>query len=302
MNTTAPAGNDFHQLRESGMRAGSSKSIGTGFVVARNALARGLIRLGVRPNHLSVAGFVANCAAAACLVIGAGCHAPWESGATGVAPSYWPLLAAACLFAAGACDMLDGAVARLGNLSTEFGGVLDSVLDRLSEIVVYLGVAVHFAVSGNVTYVALAIVALGNGLMISYVKARAEDCIADCSVGFWQRGERSAAILLACIFAHVPVLLWQQAVLPFFTFLLRVRYARAAIRAKQVGQRLPASLPGRNLAGLLRPWRHPRGTIPYDLTVGFNIACLLALPWIHPVFYGAADPLGIWLAEALRPA
>ena len=300
MNTTAPANKDFRQLRESGMRAGSSKSIGTGFVVARDALARGLIRLGVRPNHISAAGFVANCGAAGCLVIGAGHHAPWESAVTGVARSYWPMLAAAWLFAAGACDMLDGAVARLGNLGTEFGGVLDSVLDRLSEIVIYLGVAVHFAGSGNVTYVALALIAFGNGLMISYVKARAEEYVEDCGVGFWQRGERSAAVLIACLFAHAPVLLWQQAVSPLFTFLLRVRYARAAIRAKQGGQRPPASLPGRNMASLLRPWRHPRGTIPYDLTVGFNIACLVALPWIYPAFYGAADPLGAWLAGIVR--
>ena len=295
MNADDHGGKEFRKLRESGLQAGSSRSIGAGFITARNAIARVLIRLGVTPNHVSVAGLVANCGAAVCLVVGAGHHSPAEAGVAGVSQSYWPLYAAAWLFVAGACDMIDGAMARLGNMTTPFGGVLDSTLDRLSDMALYLGMVVHFAVAGNITYVTLAGIALCNGLMISYTKARAEEYLEECGVCFWQRGERSAAIFLACFSSHVPIMLWQQAVGPFFTFLRRLGYARAAIRAKDADRDPPPVIPGRQWVNLLRPWRYPRGTIPYDLTVGFNIAFFVLLPWIHPMFYGAADPLGDWL-------
>ena len=279
------------------MFAGVSKAIGLGFMATRNAIARGLIRIGATPNHVTVAGFFANCGAAACFVMGAGHHAPWETPVPGVIQSTWPLWGVAWLFVAGACDMIDGAVARIGNMHTAFGGLLDSTLDRCSDIVVYAGMAIHFAVAGNVTYLTLAVLAMCNGMLISYVKARAEEYIDDCSLGFWKRGERCAAVFLASISAHLPIMLWQQALSPLFTWLLRLRYARAVIRAKEVGREPPPIFPSGTAARWLRPWRCPRGTLPYDLTVGFNIAFFTVMPWIHPMFYGSADPLGDWLAR-----
>ena len=59
MNATAPESKDFRRFRESGMTAGSSRSIGGGFVATRDVLARGLIRLGATPNRVTVAGLVA---------------------------------------------------------------------------------------------------------------------------------------------------------------------------------------------------------------------------------------------------
>ncbi|MCK4659146.1 MAG: CDP-alcohol phosphatidyltransferase family protein [Phycisphaerae bacterium] len=297
MKTKDSASKDFCQLHESGMPAGSSRSIGGGFMTARNALAGGLVRLGVTPNQLTIAGFFANCGAAVCFVMGAAHHSPLESPVAGLSQSYWPLWAAACLILAGACDILDGAVARQGGRGSRFGGVLDSITDRLSDIAIYLGITIHFAAVGNITYVTLAVIAMCNGLLISYVKARAEDYIESCAVGFWQRGERCAAVVFAGLSCHLPVLLWQQAISSFFTFLLRFRYARAAILAREAGCKPPPMIPGHRWVNRLRPWRYPRGTIPYDFTVGFNIACLIALPWVHPFFYGAADPLGNWLAR-----
>ena len=299
MSTTAPEGRDFRLLRQSGLAQGTSKSIGMGFVRARNRIARGLIRIGVTPNHVTLAGLFFNCGAAACFVMGAGHHAPGESAVAGALQSYWPLWAAAWLFMAGACDMIDGAIARLGNLGTPFGGILDSVVDRLSDMVLHLGILLHFALVGNVTYAALTLLSLCNGLMISYTKARAEEQIENCGVGFWQRGERSAAIFLASLTSHIPIMLWQQAISPFFTFLLRVRYAHAVLRASAAGRPVPPPIPPAQGWNRLRIWRFPRGTIAYDITVGLNIAFFVVLPWIHPAFYGVADPLGDWLATVV---
>ena len=279
------------------MQAGSSRTIGGGFVAGRNAIARRLIAVGVTPNHVTIAGLFANGIAAVGLVAGAGHHASWEAAVPGVSQSYWPLWVCVWLFIAGACDMIDGAVARLGNLGTPFGGVLDSVVDRMSDMVLYGGLITHFALVGNITYVVLSCVALCNGLLISYAKARAEEVIDDCGVGFWQRGERSAAIFLAAMTGHLPIMLWQQAISPFFTFVRRVRHARAVLRARETGAEPPATLPSPGALSMLRPWRYPRGTIPYDVAVGLNIAFFVVLPWVHPMFYGAADPLGDWLTS-----
>ena len=241
---------DFRELRESGMHAGSSRAIGGGFVAARNAIARGLITAGVTPNHVTIAGLFANCIAAVGLVAGASHHAPWEAAVPGVGQSYWPLWVWAWLFVAGACDMIDGAIARLGDLGSRFGGVLDSVVDRMSDMALYGGLILHFALIGNITYAALSWAALCNGLLISYAKARAEDDIDDCGVGFWQRGERSAAIWLAAATGHLPIMLWQQAISPFFTFVRRVRHARAVLRAEAAGTEPPVKLPGGGVADL----------------------------------------------------
>ncbi len=114
----------------------------------------------------------------------------------GPVASWYPLAALAWLFVAAACDMLDGAVARSGNLHSRFGAVLDSTVDRFSDIAIWGACALYFAAAGNVTYCLLTFLALSNTFLISYVKARAEDLIPDCSVGFWQRGERFFAILV----------------------------------------------------------------------------------------------------------
>ena len=76
-----------------------------------------------------------------------------------------------------AMDVLDGAVARMGRLESGFGAVLDSTLDRLSDSAVFMACAVHFAWTGNVTYVCLSLMALANAYPISSVKARAENVV-----------------------------------------------------------------------------------------------------------------------------
>jgi CDP-diacylglycerol--glycerol-3-phosphate 3-phosphatidyltransferase len=282
---------DFTNLRRSGLSAGTTKSIGMGFVNTRNWIATRLVRLGVRPNHLTVTGFVITLGAAACFAFGAGDHAPYESAVEGVRRSYWPLLAAVFLILSNACDMLDGAVARIGNSGTPFGGVLDSTLDRCSDIATHLGICLFFAYHGNVTYMALAFLAMTNGYMVSYVKARAEDLIDDCTVGYWLRGERCAGMVLACLCSHVPAYLWIQAISPAFTVLARLRHAyRALTRGPAVADPPPRDA----RRGVLARFRHgytTRGTVPYDMVTFGCIASFTVAPWIHPFFYGTTDPL-----------
>ncbi len=285
------ASDDFESLYRSGEKAGASLAVGLGFCMARDAVARWLIAIGLTPNRATAAGLLATCGAGVCFAVGAGHHAPYEAGAGEAAGTWWPLSAGVLLFLAGAFDMLDGAIARIGKMRSAFGAVLDSALDRFSDMAVYLGCALYFGLHGNLTYNVLAILALCNAYMISYVKARAEDLIEDCSVGYWLRGERFGALMIAAMASHMPAALWQQAVLPFFTVLRRLRYARQALRAQRAGASPPQRGP---IAGSLRfvaLWRFPRGSVPYDVVAGLNIAFLILAPWLCPFFSGHSDPL-----------
>ena len=290
---------DFRALAESGEPAGASKSVGSAVAAARDALARRLLALGATPNRITLLGFVFTCAAGYCLGKGASQAAPYFNPA-GDPAGWWPLLAALLLILAGACDMLDGAVARVGRRGTRAGAILDSSIDRFSDIAIYLGCFLHFATRAtpNLTYQVLAVIALCNGVLISYIKARAENVIADCSVGYWLRGERFAAVLIGCAVGHVPAVLWQMAVSGFFTVWRRMTYAYAVLQATDAGRPLPPRGPAPGPLGKLQLWRRPRGSVGYDLVTGAHIAYIVFAPCVWPVLRATgpyADPLRYWL-------
>jgi CDP-diacylglycerol--glycerol-3-phosphate 3-phosphatidyltransferase len=250
------------------------RSIGRGVAAARDALARILVGAGVSPNALTTVGMVLTVGAGVCLALGAGAPFGWSlrAGApTDYAPNAWLLLAGVFLVLCAAGDMLDGAVARIGAGATTFGAFLDSTLDRFSDFAVYLGIAFYFAVRGHVTYTLLPFVALFAATMISYTRARAEDLIRFRAVGFWQRGERMVATMVAVFACNVPALLWQQALLPALTVWARIDYTRKVAAGKA-----PVTDP-RQGGGIdrLRLWRYPRGTVPYDLCAAAAIAFLI---------------------------
>jgi CDP-diacylglycerol--glycerol-3-phosphate 3-phosphatidyltransferase len=262
------------------------KAIGSGFILARDFLARGLVRLGVTPNGLTMAGMVITAGAGVCYALGAGKSFGWRWDIH-AGRNAWLLLAGALMVLASACDMLDGTVARIGNKKTTFGAFLDSTLDRFSDFVVYAGIAVYYAAASpaNVTYCLLAMLAFFNSFMISYARARAEDLIDHCTIGYWQRGERSAAILIGTFAYNVPAILVQQGLSTLFTALRRISYTQSVLAG-----RAPIEDPRQGGWWLkVRLWRWPRMTWAYDLVTGINIAFLIfaRIP--------SCDPLGAWL-------
>ncbi|MDY6913771.1 MAG: CDP-alcohol phosphatidyltransferase family protein [Planctomycetota bacterium] len=263
------------------------RAVGHSFITARDALARRLIRLGVSPNALTVVGMVLTAAAGLCYAVAAGSGFAWSLDPAADESAYL-LLAGVLMVLASACDMLDGAVARLGNRKTNFGAFLDSTVDRYSDFVVYAGIAAYYAwqTPANVTFVMLCMMAFFNALMISYTKARAEDIIESCRVGYWQRGERSAAILIGTFSGNIPAMVCQQATLPLLTVLRRIAYTKAVIAGKN-----PVVDPrkGGGLWLKMRLWRWPRMTVPYDIVTGLNIAYLIFAP------VPAADIIRRWL-------
>src|SRR5471030_658238 len=141
-----------------------------------------LIRAGLTPNIVTTIGFVLNVGVAVIFILGA------EEGNRGDL-SYVGWAGALILFA-GLFDMLDGQVARLGNMKSTFGALYDSVLDRYSELIMFLGICYYLVAHHYFLSSIFAFIALIGSMMVSYVRARAEGLGVDIKGGLMQRPER----------------------------------------------------------------------------------------------------------------
>lgn len=221
---------------------------------------------------MTLVGALMTVGAAVCLAAGAGTSFAWSLDAQADKTLY-PLLAAVFLVLACGCDMLDGAIARLGNCATPFGGFLDSTVDRFSDFAVWAGIAYYYARPGRCDplMATLSMLAMFHGFAISYAKARAETMIPSFNEGYWQRGERLAAVLIATFGYNMPALLWQQATLPAFTVLRRVLHVRSALAGRPTHGDIRTGPPWRKCC----LWLWPRMSVPYDVVTGLNIAWLI---------------------------
>ncbi|MGH9776527.1 MAG: CDP-alcohol phosphatidyltransferase family protein [Candidatus Acidiferrales bacterium] len=143
-------------------------------------------------------------------------------------------VAAAVLFLAGFLDMADGQVARRVGRVTAFGAFYDSTLDRYSDLALYMGLVVYYAVLARTFYVVLAAVAMASSFMVSYTRARAESLIPSCKVGFMERPERLVLLILGGAFYRMSAVLWVIAVISTLTVIHRVVYTRQEIIAGRV--------------------------------------------------------------------
>jgi CDP-diacylglycerol--glycerol-3-phosphate 3-phosphatidyltransferase len=123
---------------------------------------------------------------------------------------------------AGLCDLLDGPVARRQNRVSLFGGFLDSILDRYADLILFLGILVYYARVNRFMYAVLAGAAMAGSVMVSYAKARAESLVPKAEVGFWDRPERLALMILAAIANRMPIALWILAIGPNLTVIHRI--------------------------------------------------------------------------------
>lgn len=142
------------------------------------------------------------------------------------------MLFAAGRFAAGGglvicaalCDMLDGPVARRQGRVSVFGGFLHSILDRYSDLILFLGLLVYYAQVNRFVYAVVVGAAMAGSVMVSYSKARAESLIGKCDVGFWERPERIALMILGALSNRMELVLWILAIGPNITVVHRIIY------------------------------------------------------------------------------
>jgi phosphatidylglycerophosphate synthase len=132
--------------------------------------------------------------------------------------------AAAVVIGAGLFDMVDGRVARATDRVTRFGGFFDSVLDRYSDLALFMGLLVYYASINRFFYIVLTAIVMTGSVMVSYTRARAECTIPKCKVGFLERPERVVLIIIGALFYHMAPVLWVIAVLSNLTVIHRMIY------------------------------------------------------------------------------
>ena len=141
--------------------------------------------------------------------------------------SWW--LATFFYFLSGACDMLDGAVARITHKSDIFGNFWDSVLDRFSDAIILLGIifyAIEAVLEPHKTYIIfLSCMAMLGSFLVSYARAKAESLGIKGEVGFFPRPERWILILIALITHRwLITILWILTLGSWVTFFQRILF------------------------------------------------------------------------------
>ena len=151
-------------------------------------VARLLARLGLTPNLVTLIGLA---------IAGVGAYT--------IAVGNWWAGGLIVLFA-GVFDLFDGALARATGRVSDFGALLDSTIDRVSEAVVLLGLLAYYLSTDDDLGSILVYVALVGSIMVSYMRARSEGLGIDCKVGVMTRPERVAAVGIGLVVGHwVPV-------------------------------------------------------------------------------------------------
>jgi CDP-diacylglycerol--glycerol-3-phosphate 3-phosphatidyltransferase len=157
-----------------------------------------LIKVGLTPNAVTTIGFILNIGVAVIFIIGA------EEGNRGDL-TYVGWAGGLILFA-GLFDMLDGQVARLGNMKSTFGALYDSVLDRYSELIMFFGICYYLVAHHYFLSSIFAFIALIGSMMVSYVRARAEGLGIESKGGLMQRPERVVTIGLCAVICGITSL------------------------------------------------------------------------------------------------
>src|SRR5580698_6238334 len=187
-------------------------------------IVHGLALSKIHPNVLTFLGLVINSGAAVLLDGG---QFRW---------------AGLVIIGAGLFDMVDGRVARETNRVTRFGGFFDSVLDRYSDLFLLTGLLVWYGSINQRFYEALTAVVMTASVMISYTRARAENSIPTCKVGFMERPERVVLFIIGALFDRMAPVLWVIAVLANITVIHRMVFTYQEAKRLEDAQLRPAAV------------------------------------------------------------
>jgi phosphatidylglycerophosphate synthase len=178
--------------------------------------AKWVCRRPIHPNVLTLGGLVLNVVAAVLLAFG-----QWFIAG-------WIILGGGCF------DLFDGAMARSQGKVTPFGGFLDSVIDRYSDFLPFLGIMVFYLHNQEKGAIALAIVALTGAMMVPYIRAKAEVIIPKCNVGVMERAERILVLAAGALSGWIIPALWIIAILSHATVVHRIHYTWKEFKRSQV--------------------------------------------------------------------
>src|SRR6476619_5115090 len=234
------------------------------------------VALRIHPNTLTLVGVIVNVAAA------------WALGFGRF------MLAFVIMLVANIFDFIDGKVAHLLQLQSEFGAFWDSTLDRFSDLARLTGLIFLYSKLGRSDYVMVAALALIFSIMTSYARARAESLVQKCKVGFMERPERIVLFMIGAYTYRMAGVLWVILVLSILAVANRIYYTYLALNRKP--------MPSRDgIKGVFNRaffWTDDRATLPYDLWV----IAILAFVWLVPPDW-LGDPIASgpgligWMAQ-----
>jgi CDP-diacylglycerol--glycerol-3-phosphate 3-phosphatidyltransferase len=164
------------------------------------------VALRIHPNILTFVGLLINVAAAVALGRGRFVLAGFIMGIANI------------------FDFIDGKVAHQLKAVSVFGGFWDSVIDRFSDIALFVGLIYLYSGLGRTDYVIITALAMMFAIMTSYTRARAESLIAKCKVGFMERPERIVLFLIGAFTNRMAAVMWVIGVLSVFTVADRIIY------------------------------------------------------------------------------
>jgi len=162
------------------------------------------VRLRIHPNTLTFIGVLINVAAAWALALG-------KFVTAGV------IMVIANIF-----DFIDGKVAHESQAVSAFGGFWDSVIDRFSDISLFIGLIYLYSDLRRTDYVMVTALAMMFAIMTSYTRARAESIIKKCKVGFMERPERIVLFMIGAFTNRMAAVMWVILVLSIFTVADRI--------------------------------------------------------------------------------
>jgi len=164
------------------------------------------VALGIHPNVLTLIGVLINVAAACALGLNRF------------------LLAGVIMIVANIFDFIDGKVAHITNTVSRFGAFWDSVMDRFSDITLFIGLIFLYSQLHRTDYVIITALAMMFSVMTSYTRARAESLIDRCKVGFMERPERIVLFMIGAFTNRMAAVLWVILVLSIVTVVDRIYY------------------------------------------------------------------------------
>ena len=188
-------------------------------------IVNGLAATGVHPNVLTFLGLFINIWAAVFFAAG---QFPAAGGV---------------MLLAGVFDMVDGRVARAQGRVTSFGAFFDSVIDRYSDLVLYLGLLVYYASVNRNLYAVLVGVAMAGSVMVSYTRARAESLVPSCKAGFWERPERIVLLIIGALANKMAPTLWLLAIGPNITVVQHIIHTWRETKAGNLVEVVPVHVP-----------------------------------------------------------
>ena len=214
------------------------------------------VRLRIHPNTLTLIGVLVNVGAA------------WALGFGRFR------LAFVIMLVANIFDFIDGKVAHILGLQSQFGAFWDSTLDRFSDLALLTGLIFLYSKLGRSDYVMIAALTLIFSIMTSYARARAESLVQKCKVGFMERPERIVLLMIGTITNRMAGVLWVILVLSILAVADRIYYTFLALNNLPMPTR-------KGLKGIFNRaffWTDERATLPYDLWV----IAILAFVWLVP--------------------